>query len=253
MKDPLICPVCEGRSALFDVVDFNKSCEMGDGVPPVPSGIAIYYARCSACDFCFAPDMMAWTKEELSRRVYNDEYHLADPDYLQRRPLINATFLNESFGERVRELQVRHLDFGGGNGLMSAILRERGWRSCSYDPFGGDSTIDPAASFDFVTAFEVFEHSTDPHMLMEDLRRVLRPGGIVFFSTLLNDENIRASSRLTWAYAAPRNGHVSLFSRKSLSVLAQHHGFRFGSVSKISHVFYTEPPSWAGRIFAPRQ
>jgi hypothetical protein len=34
------------------------------------------------------------------------------------------------------------------------------------------------------------------------------------FSTLLSDGNIKLGQKLTWWYASPRNGHISLFSRR---------------------------------------
>ncbi len=63
-------------------------------------------------------------------------------------------------------------------------------------------------------------------MLMGDLSALLKDDGIVIFSTLLSDGNVAERQRLTWWYASPRNGHISLYSRDSLEHLAARGGFR---------------------------
>ena len=99
-----------------------------------------------------------------------------------------------------------------------------------------------------ITAFEVFEHVPDVRKLMLDLRLLLSENGIILFSTLLSDENIFVNKRIDWWYASPRNGHISLFSRNSLLVLAKNSGLNFGGFSVGFHVFYTKVPPWADHI-----
>ena len=247
----LPCPVCDATCALLDVVDFNKSCEEARGKFLRLAGVPIYYARCGSCAFCFAPAMHGWTLEEFEQRVYNDQYALVDPDYLKVRPQANAANLVAMLGEQAHN--VRHLDYGGGNGLLADILRRANWRSTSYDPFvDRDVTVDQLGKFDLVTAFEVFEHVPDVRRLMSDLRTLLAPDGIVLFSTLLSDGKILPEKRIDWWYASPRNGHISLFSRKSLGILAQAHGFRFGSFSAGFHAFHTRVPPWARNVIRGR-
>jgi hypothetical protein len=74
----------------------------------------------------------------------------------------------------------------------------------------------------------------------------------VLFSTLISDQNIRANQRLTWWYASPRNGHISLFSKKSLAILGAKEGFRFGSFSAGFHAFWRSIPAWAEHIIKVR-
>jgi 2-polyprenyl-3-methyl-5-hydroxy-6-metoxy-1,4-benzoquinol methylase len=102
--------------------------------------------------------------------------------------------------------------------------------------------------FDLITAYEVFEHVPDPLQLMVNLRSLLSLNGIILFSTLLSDGNIHVNQRLNWWYASPRNGHISLFSRKSLAILAENNGFIFGSFSLGFHVLFTNIPPWAAHV-----
>ena len=228
-------------------MDFNKSCEEARGKFLGLAGIAVYYVLCSNCGFCFAPEIASWTLEEFEERIYNDEYVLVDPDYMEVRPRANAAKLVSMFGDRSRS--IKHLDYGGGSGLLASLLRKSNWQSVSYDPFvDRNVSIDRLGKFDLVTAFEVFEHVPDVQHLMSNLRSLLSPSGILLFSTLLSDGNIHSNQGISWWYASPRNGHISLFSRKSLAILAGNNGFNFGSFSVGFHVFFTKVPPWADHI-----
>jgi SAM-dependent methyltransferase len=247
MKNNLLCPVCNRACSLLDVVDFNKSCEEAKGKFIGLAGIPIYYALCGNCGFCFAPEIAAWNLEEFKERIYNDEYARVDPDYIELRPKANAANLISMFGDRTRS--INHLDYGGGDGLLVSLLSKSNWQSVSYDPFVDKNvSIDQLGKFGLITAFEVFEHVPDPQYLMTSLRMLLSQNGIVLFSTLLSDGKIIPNQRINWWYASPRNGHISLFSRKSLAILAQNYGYNFCSFSAGFHVFFTKVPPWADHI-----
>lgn len=243
----LSCEICGGISAPFDVVDFNKNCEEARGVFLVLAGIPIYYYRCESCGFCFSPEIARWSHEEFEERIYNRDYALVDPDYIEKRPQQNADALIAQFGRN--NPSIKHLDYGGGDGLLSELLRKSGWQSTSYDPFVDRvSHVNQLGTFNLITAFEVFEHVPSPKKFMADLSALLAPDGIVLFTTLLSDGYIKPYQRLTWWYAAPRNGHISLFTKGSLLVLAESKGFQLGSFSEGYHCLWREVPRWAEHI-----
>lgn len=247
MDQTVLCPVCRGACSLLEPVDFNKSCEEASGKFLDPAGIPVCYALCDQCGFCFAPALAAWELEEFGERIYNDEYVFVDPDYAETRPRANAANLISMFGDRAHS--IGHLDYGGGSGLLAKILRESDWRSTSYDPFVDRNLgVAQLGKFDLITAFEVFEHVPDVRELMSNLRALLSPNGLVLFSTLLSDGNIHPGQKPSWWYASPRNGHISLFSRNSLAILARNNGFNLGSFSAGFHVFFTHVPSWADHL-----
>ena len=113
------CPICSGMSNPLDVVDFNKSCSEQWGAFLPLSGIPIYYYSCDTCGFCFAPEFSKWNLTDFETKIYNDDYILFDPDYLSVRPNGNAKTLVEMFGGQ--QNQINHLDYGGGNGLLSKL------------------------------------------------------------------------------------------------------------------------------------
>lgn len=234
---------------LLDTVDFNKSCEEVKGKRLPPSGTPVRYHLCLNCGFCFAPEIQAWSREQFAASIYNEDYASVDPEYVRDRPLSNARLVDEVFG-RSRQ-QLRHLDYGGGSGLMSETLRAQGWDSTSYDPFVDVGTnVRDLGTFDLVTAFEVFEHVPDVHVLLEDLHHLCRPEGIILFTTLLSDRQLALGSRMTWWYASPRNGHISLFSRNSLTRWMAGKGLRVATLSPSTHYACRSTPPWAAHLVA---
>ena len=247
-EERLACPICKTKSSVLDVVDFNKSCEELRGKYLPSAGIPVAYALCSSCYFCWAPELYEWPLAKFKEWIYNGDYVAVDPDYIEARPKGNADALRSIFPSLPST--VRHLDYGGGNGLLARSLRESNWDSVSYDPLlDASSSPEQVGQFALITAFEVFEHVPDTRALVSDLWSLLSSPGLVLFSTLLSDGNIQPNQKLTWWYASPRNGHISLFSRTSLYLLAQNGGFRFGSLSANFHFLAKgSPPQWASHL-----
>lgn len=245
--DSVNCPICTTATVLHDVVDFNKSCEEARQVFLPLSGRPIYYHRCPGCAFVLAPEFSGWTEQAFQQHIYNERYIDIDPDYVSRRPLANAEFVQQLFNGSNQG--IRHLDYGGGSGLLAETLRGQGWDSTSYDPFPhNEQQISTLGKFNLITAFEVFEHVPDVAALMHNLTALMAEECLVIFSTLLSDGNIQPNSRLTWWYASPRNGHISLFSRQSLTLLAEQRGLQFGSFNNVTHCLFNRLPAWAQKL-----
>ncbi len=239
--------MCDGLSPLLETVDFNKSCMEVFGVFFDKTGFPVDYYWCENCGFCFAPELCKWSLVEFERYIYNAEYLKIDPDYVEIRPVSNAERLLELFGAKSGEIV--HLDFGGGSGVLSKKLSESGWCSVSYDPFVDKNiSIAQLGRFDLITAFEVFEHVPDVKKLINDMASLLNPDAVILFSTLISDEYISKEQKLDWWYAAPRNGHISLFSQKSLGMLSSKKNLFFGSFSESHHLFWQGSPAWAAHL-----
>lgn len=244
-----VCKCCGDTASYFGSVDFHKNCEIAKGhnVLP-PSGIAVPYHRCGNCGFLFTIVFDSFTPEDFGELVYNDDYALVDPDFAALRPQTNAAFLAELFSAYP---QTRILDYGGGSGLTASLLRDAGFTDVTtYDPFVAAHSTRPEGRFDLIICFEVVEHSPDPHGTFADIDDLLAPDGIVLFSTLVQPADIE-SARLDWWYAAPRNGHLSLHSRESISQIARPLGFAFGSFNENLHVLFRTVPAFARHLLLP--
>ena len=92
-------------------------------------------------------------------------------------------------------------------------------------------------TFDFIIAGEIIEHLYDTDLFVDELRRILRPGGILILTTpnvvslgrrihavLGNGAFMEAS--LTYPLDPKPAGHIRFFSRDLLVGFLQHRGFR---------------------------
>jgi 2-polyprenyl-6-hydroxyphenyl methylase/3-demethylubiquinone-9 3-methyltransferase len=231
------CKCCGAPASLYGLLDFHKNCEIYRKNALEISGVPIYYHRCPVCQFIFTTALDHFTKEDFERHIYNDQYPLIDPDYQEVRPRGNATLVARLFSEA---RPARILDYGGGNGTLATLLRDAGFPLVeTYDPFVPRFSEKPTGRFDCVICFEVLEHSTDPSRTLSHMVEFLTDTGIMLISTLLQPDDIDRLG-LSWWYAAPRNAHVSLYSKASLEKLVLPLGFQVHSLDQSYHVLVRE-------------
>ena len=242
------CKCCLAVSPLYGVADFNKHCNIHDPFPL--AGVPVYYYRCPRCGFIFATALDAFTRDDLERWIYNEQYIRVDPDYSENRPRTNADKLCSLFSGHP---DLRILDYGGGNGLLGRLMRERGFTSIeTYDPHVPEFAARPAGGFDLVVAFEVAEHATQPRETFFEMISLLRPEGMLLFSTPIQPANI-GELGMNWWFIAPRNGHVSIHTPQSLRLIAGERGLRVVSdPAKVWHLMLPdEPPPFARHMKIP--
>jgi 2-polyprenyl-3-methyl-5-hydroxy-6-metoxy-1,4-benzoquinol methylase len=132
------------------------------------------------------------------------------------------------------------LDFGCGAGGFVTAAEKHGWRAYGSE-FSDDARSACAAKglrvakepeevlgsqrVDVVTTFEVMEHLADPATEVERLRRLLRPGGLLYVTT----PNFGALSRRVlgpqWRVLA-YPGHLHYWTAETLSAFLEPFGFR---------------------------
>ncbi|HMK13832.1 MAG TPA: class I SAM-dependent methyltransferase [Burkholderiales bacterium] len=98
----------------------------------------------------------------------------------------------------------------------------------------------PAQHFDAVTLFEVIEHIKDPITLLNECRRIMRPGGVLMIGTGNTDSWTAAFMKSRWRYfhIEHHGGHVSFFNPYSLRLLAVRAGFTLEAVETRNVRFY---------------
>ncbi|HEX4329715.1 MAG TPA: class I SAM-dependent methyltransferase [Burkholderiales bacterium] len=231
------CKICGFDAEMFGAVDFSQNCPR---VPLPATGVQVPYYRCANCKFLFTNLCDNWTQDEFGEKIYNDDYAIVDPDFSSKRPLELA----EHFARlmQARKGALRLLDYGGGTGVFAQDMCARGFEAVSYDPFH-DSDLAPSGEerFELLHCSEVIEHSPDPRAFVADMVRRMAEESAVYLSTALQPPDIE-QIRLGWWYVGPRNGHISLFSQESLSMLWTEHGFNFGCYDLFTHVAWRGQP-----------
>src|SRR5262245_61459490 len=240
---PLSCKICDGVAELYGVVDINRPCEIPGGCRPPLSGIPVYYRRCAACGFLFTDTFDDWSEDQFKTHIYNDGYLAFDPDYVTKRPNANAALVTKFWAAHKANMRV--LDFGGGNDVFCEALRANGFREAvTYDPMVPQYARRPEGKFDLVTCFETLEHLPDPAAGIAAIVDCVAEPGAVFYSTLTQPADFDRIG-VSWWYVGPRNGHISIFTRRSLALAWERHGYKAASFNDGSHLaFRTLPQQW---------
>lgn len=229
----ITCPVCSIRAALLYRLHDDRY-----GYPG-----SFPYHRCPGCGLIFLGQTM---DEAVLTTLYSDYYPRSILDEKDWKPYafqpgFKAWLQGYSSAYMRVPPRTRVLDIGCGFGGALGYHRDRGCdvhgteldhnakrvaeahgldiRCGPFEP--GDW---PEAAFDYVTLDQVLEHNRDALPLLQGIRRVLKPGGRLVFTT----PNARGwTAKLCgrrWIHWHPPY-HVCLHTRRSLRLLLTAAGF----------------------------
>lgn len=83
---------------------------------------------------------------------------------------------------------------------------------------------DYAGSFDFISAIEVFEHIPKPVDALLQIRKLLKPGGILFITT--GNAQPWRQKFLDWSYTKCPDVHISFYEPETLARCMRMAGFQ---------------------------
>jgi hypothetical protein len=135
------------------------------------------------------------------------------------------------------------LDYGGGVGLMTRVMRDKGldfYRQDKYAKnifaprFDIEGVPDVERNFELITCFEVLEHLESP---LEELERVFALGKNLLCSTVLQPSASK-DDLISWYYLGAVHGqHISFYTEKSMELIAKQFGCRYYTNGYHLHMF----------------
>ena len=202
--------------------------------------------KCSECGFILTQDhpdsneIGAYyisedyiSHSDTKRGLFNLLYHLGRKFMLRKKSRLVRTSCSLKTGSI--------LDIGSGTGYFLSAMKQAGWdctgieinqaaREYSKNKFGltifaPDAIKDlPGKSFDCITLWHVLEHLENPENYMEEIYRLLKPGGTCLIALPNNLSTDARHYKEYWAaYDVPR--HLWHFSPAVFKVLSERNGF----------------------------
>jgi len=160
---------------------------------------------------------------------------------------IGIVFRNEQLKNRVSKLisilfnpSRLFLDYAGGYGLFTRMMRDIGYDFYHTDQYCQNMFAEhfdlldcnQKSGFEVVTAFEVFEHLSNP---IEEIKEMTKLSDNLIFSTELQPAN---GDLINWWYLAPETGqHISFYTESSLKAIAKQLGCHFTTDGHSLHLF----------------
>ncbi|AFJ01203.1 methyltransferase-like protein [Methylophaga frappieri] len=115
------------------------------------------------------------------------------------------------------------LDFGAGPGpVVAHQLTRQGYQIIGYDPFFQPDKIALSRQYDFIICCEVMEHFHHPAESFALLRKLLKPGGVLYCMTSLFHEQLDFKQ---WHYKNDAT-HAFFYHQQSLHWIRDQIGFR---------------------------
>ena len=218
------------------------------GGPVIVSVDGYNVIECEACGFRHIDPLLS--DEEL-KQFYNTEFYESErPDYFKNAEedkdwwMLRYQHLYDLLDVHARGKRL--LDIGSGPGYFIEAGRDHGWDVLGFEPSRmaaeytrrrGLNVINdlftlagarPQGMFDVVSLNLVLEHLRDPMKLIEDVKTILNPGGILFVTS---PNDFSPYQELLWKHAGfapwwvvPKH-HLNYFDTASIQKLCRRMGF----------------------------
>ncbi|NET19934.1 MULTISPECIES: glycosyltransferase [unclassified Okeania] len=201
-KKMMKCKICESISLKFSEAHIlNKKYK-------------IDYFQCQNCNF-IQTEYPYWLSEAYSQAIAS-----SDEGLIFRNLMLSQ--VTKNIIDRLFDSEEKFLDFGGGYGLFVRLMRDIKYKFDWQDKycenlFAQNFKATPNQKYELVTAFELLEHLVNP---ISDIREILNYSQNILFSTEILPPN-NPKPNQWWYYATDEGQHISIYTVKSLQIIAQ--------------------------------
>lgn len=250
------CPVCDGRSWAARFATRGGAVD-ANGFVPSSDQFGQVAGQVVACRACGHGSLLELPPADAVDVAYHDA---EDPVSLEEEGGQMATS-DRDLGVVERHASPgRLLDLGCWTGSFVLAAQRRGWASEGIEPSRWavarahergasvrQATLDEvdldAGSYRAVVACDVLEHLFEPGAALDRIRDALEPGGIVFLTVPDAGSALARAMGHRWWAVLPM--HVQYFTRRSMRLLLERHGFEVRDLR-------THPKVFSARYYADR-
>ncbi|TAE69821.1 MAG: glycosyltransferase [Oscillatoriales cyanobacterium] len=191
----------------------------------------VEYFQCSNCGFVQTEEPY-WLEEAYSEAIAS-----SDVGMLSRSTMFSTAANNIIFN--LFNHRANFLDYGGGYGVFVRMMRDLGFDFSWHDKYcknifaqGFEAEANSSYPYELVTAFEVFEHFVNP---LSEIEKIFKYSRNILFSTRLLPANNPQPSEW-WYYALDEGQHISIYTTKALSIIAEKFNLIFYSNGDSLHL-----------------
>lgn len=175
----------------------------------------VEYFHCDDCEY-LSTENPYWLDEAYKRAI-----NISDTGLISRNQ--HFTKFLSSIIYFLFDSNAKYVDYAGGYGLFTRMMRDVGFDFYWHDPFcenifssGFEINIKNENHFELITAFEVFEHLIDP---VDEIKMMLKLSNTIIFSTEILPMPVPKPDDW-WYYAFEHGQHISFYSLRTLNFLA---------------------------------
>ena len=195
------------------------------------SKYTVKYYHCNECNF-LQTESPFWLDE-----AYSSSINIEDTGIISRN--INLSKKITILLYILFDTESNYLDYGGGTGLFTRLMRDIGFNYYWHDPFTQNFF---SRGFEYedqnikaISTFESFEHFVNP---MKDIDKMLKITDNIIFSTNLLPYPIPKPDEW-WYYGLSHGQHVSFYSVDSLNYIANYFNINFYTFGNL-HILTSE-------------
>jgi hypothetical protein len=190
---------------------------------------------CRGCEFLQARDPF-WLAE-----AYSSPISLLDTGLVARNLAVASRLANVLQFGLPEQGEGLYLDYAGGYGLLTRLMRDRGFDFYWADKYAENlfargfeyqSAMEPCRA---VTAIELLEHSVNPIEIVSEAMRMGHSNVLLASTELFIAPPPEPSA--WWYYAFETGQHISFFTENTLRALARRSGLKVAALSGF-HIFY---------------
>jgi Methyltransferase domain len=190
--------------------------------------LTVRYMRCSHCEYV-QTESPYWLDRAYSNSINDSDTGIMARNLGNCRIVLATLFATRSLRQGV-------VDFAGGYGILTRLLRDIGVAALWSDPYCANLV---ARGFEYtggragtVTAFEAFEHFVDP---AAELDKMLTAAPNVLFSTQIIPNPVPLPKDW-WYYGQDHGQHIGFFTVNTLRLLAESRGRHLLSDGSFYHL-----------------